>query len=430
MNHQYGSDDIHDRREPGVSFRTEVPHPKDAPNRRGAVILGGSFIVLTMARNLAKHGVRVCVLNPGICEARFSRDVSLFLKCPPWENEEALVEYLLKVAEQRCLRGWVLFATSDPYLRILSRHRSVLAGHYVVAVHRWDTVKPLYDKRRTYSLARRLGISIPDTYRPKSLDELLSLDIDFPVVLKPAISHRLWPITKRKAYRVDHRKGLRTIYERMCQIIDPSEILVQDFIPGGTANLFSFAGYFKGGKPLAGLSAKRSRQFPVEFGEFSTFVEAVNIPELKAHATRLLRSIGYTGLAEVEFMWHEKHARFELLEVNARPWAWDGLAIAAGLDLPYLAFADALGYKVPIGSTRDTAKWVYLPADLLAASSEIYSGKLTVRQYLGSLRGNLAFAVYSFADPLLFIAEPFLLLLWTLRRLIPKKGRVEVAPKQ
>ena len=390
----------------------------------GAVILGGTCIIPPVARNLAMHGVKVCVLNAEICEAQFSRYVHHFLKCPPVEDERAFVEYLLEIAEQEHLEGWVLFASNDQYLRILTRHRSLLARHYIITVPPWEIIRFLYDKRLTYSLAKETGIPIPETHRPGDLNKLLSLDIDFPVVLKPAITHRLLSTVKSKAYRAGNKQELQNLYERMCRLIGSSNVIVQEFIPGGAAALFSFAGYFKNGDPVAGLSAKRLRQYPMEFGKLSTFVEVINNPELERLATRLLRSISYTGLAEIEFMWNEKHARFELLEVNARFWAWHELAIAAGLDLPYLAFADALGKEMPVASARNGTKLIHLLTDMYVAGQEMCMGKLTVRQYFASLRDRPTFAILSLKDPLPFIVEAFFLLHRAFHKLASGKDRV------
>ena len=394
-------------------------HAHDSP---GAVILGGSFACLEAARNLDKHGVRVCVLGSATSVARFSRSVGRFVKWPRELKDEELPDFLVAMAEKCGVRGWVLFPTCDEHLRILAQHSSLLAEHFVLTTPPWETVRFLYDKRLTYTLAQKVGVPIPRTYVPGNADQLASLDVEFPVVLKPAITSRFLETTNRKAYRADNRQELQKLYAAMSQVIPPSEVIVQDFLPEPSRNLFSFAGYYRKGEPIVGLSVKRTRQLPRDFGRTSTFVVAVEIPELRELASQLLRAIHYTGLAEVEFMWNPKHARFELLEVNARLWAWHGLATAAGLDLPYVAFADALGQNPPIGAMRQGAKWVRFLTDVRAAAQEILSGTLSVRQYLTSLRGTTAFAVFSPSDPIPFIAEPFLLLLDRLNRWASKRG--------
>jgi len=404
-----------------------LSHFRDGP---GAVILGGRVNSLGAARSLAEHGVRVCVLGAVSCVARFSRSVSRFARWPPGIKAEDVADHLVKMAEKLRVRGWVLFPSSDTLLRIMAQHHSLLAEHYVLTTPPWETVKFLYDKRLTYSLAREAGVAVPRSYEPGDAGRLAVPDIDFPVVLKPAITPRFVKTSRRKAYRADNRQQLQEIYQTMSHAVGPSEVIVQQFLPDPSKNLFSYAGYFKEGEPIVGLSTKRTRQFPRDFGLHSTFVEVVDVPELGQMASQLLRAIRYTGLAEVEFMWDAKQANFKLLEVNGRLWGWHSLTIAAGLDLPYVAFADALGQKPTLGTVRSGTKWVRLLTDVQAAAQDIRAGSLGVRDYLTSLRGTTAFAVLSVSDPVPFIAEPFLTLLRRLKKLASTFRRLWTCPEQ
>jgi len=371
----------------------------------GAVIVGGHFSSLGAARNLAKHGVPVYVLDSGVCVSQFSRHVTRLFKCPPISDEAEFVDFLLQLAVNANLRGCVLFPSDDECVRIFAQHRDRLSDYYLVTTPSWDVVKFLYDKRLTCLLAKERAIPVPETYNPDSVDGLVSLNLDFPVVIKPAISPHLSSVTKKKAYRANDMQELVDLYEMMAAIMDSSEILIQELIPGRAENLFSFVGFFRDGVTVAGLSARRPRQHPMEFGRASTLAETVNIPELEPLATNFLGGIGYSGLAEVEFMYDEKDARFELLEVNPRIWGWHTIAIRAGLDLPYMAYADAVGKEFTIGPVREDVKWVRLVTDIPTAILEILAGRLTVRQYLASISGDTEFAVLWLSDPLPFVAD-------------------------
>ena len=92
----------------------------------GAVILGGSFHSLGAARNLAKHGVPVCIMDSGACISRFSRAVSCQIDCPPADDEEEYVHFLLSAAEDENMGGWVVFPSTDETVRILARYRDRL----------------------------------------------------------------------------------------------------------------------------------------------------------------------------------------------------------------------------------------------------------------------------------------------------------------
>lgn len=384
------------------------------------MIIGGGFHSLGAVRNLAKYGVPVCVLNDGPCVSQFSRYVRQqkgrrcqecrkgFARCPSFDDEAAFVDFLVQFAVDNRLDGWVLFPSTDDSVRILAQHWERVRAHYLMTVPSWETIQFLYDKRLTHRLASERGVPVPMTCTPKDLDELLSLDLDYPLVIKPTVSKHFMAATKKKAYRADNRDELTSLYRKTAEIMDPSEILIQELIPGRAESLYSYVGFFENGMPLAGLSARRRRQHPMEFGRASTYVETVNLPELERLATQLLTGIGYTGLAEVEFMYDSKDGRFEFLEVNPRIWGWHTVAIRAGLDLPYMAFAHAAGKTAPAGSARENVKWVRLVTDIPTAASEILSGRLTVGQYLKSMSGDIEDAVLSIRDPLPFIADLFL----------------------
>ncbi len=411
------------RRYRGVSPRRRVfPRAGEAEtgsvsSEPGALIAGGHFLGLGAARNLTRHGVPVCVLDSAPCVAQVSRQIRRFMRCPPTgsaEDEAAFLDFLVQLAAREGMQGWVLFPSTDDHVRIFAQQHERLSC-YRLTTPPWEITEHLYDKRLTHRLAASRGVPMPRTCTAASAGELAAVDLRFPVVLKPAITGHLMSVTKKKAYRADDRGEMLAIYEMMAGIMDPSEILIQDLIPGRAEKLYSYAGFFKDGAPVAGLAARRPRQHPMEFGRASTFVEVVHAPELEELAARLLGGISYTGLAEVEFMYDDRDARFELLEVNPRIWGWHTIAIRAGLDLPYYAYADAVGLDV-LGEIarlarplRSDARWVRLVTDVPTVLSEIARGRLSVRQYLASMSGNLEFAVpWSLRDPLPFLADVLL----------------------
>jgi predicted ATP-grasp superfamily ATP-dependent carboligase len=384
---------------------------KEGGHGPAALLVGGPFNALGAARNLAAHGVRVYVVDHEPCVTRFSRHVRRFYKSPPPAREVEFIDFLVALARQDGVGGSVLFLSDDARFEVVARHRERLAEHYRVTVPPWEMIKFLYDKRLIWHLAEEVGVPIPGTANPRSVEELDALELGFPVVLKPAITTHLSSATKKKAYRADDKEELFRTYEMLAAIIDPREILVQELIPGRAEKLYSYAGFFRRGSVVAGFAARRPRQHPMEFGRASTFVEVVKVPELEGLSERLLTRIDYTGLAEVEFMYDGRHERFELLEVNPRLWGWHSIALRAGLELPYLAYADALGqdHGEWIPENGERVKWIRLLTDVPTAAVEIAGGRLSLRDYLTSLSGDVEWAVLSLDDPLPFIVDLALL---------------------
>src|SRR6185437_6465696 len=98
---------------------------------------------------------------------------------------------------------------------------------------------------------------------------------------------------KAKAWRADNLTQLRTLYEKALELIDPAEIMVQEVIPGGGTQQFSYCAFFRDGHAIGKMVVQRRRQHPLEFGRASTYVETVDIPILEELSERFLRAINY-----------------------------------------------------------------------------------------------------------------------------------------
>lgn len=385
-------------------------------HKPGAIIIGGHYLSLGAARNLASSGIPVCVVDSEVCVAQFSRRVRQTFRGPPVDDETAFVAFLSELARQAGLHDWVVFASTDQAVRVLAQNHERLSQFFRLTTSPWEIVQHFYDKRLTHRLALEQGVPTPETFNPGSEAALAALPLAYPVVLKPAITTHLSTVTKKKAYRADNPTELLERYRLMASIMDPAEILVQDLIPGRAETLYSYGGLFHDGRPVAGVAARRPRQHPMEFGRASTLVETIDCPELERLARRLLAGTGYSGLAEVEFMHNRRHSRFELLEVNARIWGWQSIAGRAGVNLPHLAYAQALGQATTPGSPQAGVKWVRLITDTPTALGEMREGRLSVGQYVRSLRGKKEFAVLSASDPLPFVMELLLIPYYARRR--------------
>jgi predicted ATP-grasp superfamily ATP-dependent carboligase len=386
------------------------------PRKTGAVIIGGDFQGLGILRSLARQGVPICLLDRGACIARFSRYKKRFISCPDVREGALFFNFLKDLAVRGNLDGWIIYPNDDETVHFLAKYKERLEEHYRVPMPSWDVVKFAYEKRLTYELAQRCGIAIPQTFYVADLQELEQLSLEFPVIIKPSIKDHFYPTAKRKAIRVDDKRELAQEFEKAASIVDSSEIMIQELIPGGPDHLFSVGSLCRDGRILARVVARRTRQHPMDFGHATTYAETVDIPELEEIAQKILEAMGYYGLSEVEFMLDPRDGRYKLIEINARPWGWHTLAIGAGVDLPFLLYRDMLGEGVAADGFERNAKWIRLTTDIPTAMGEIFGGRMKLADYLGSLGGKKQFAVLSMRDPLPFFMELVMLpYLWKKR---------------
>jgi predicted ATP-grasp superfamily ATP-dependent carboligase len=98
-----------------------------------------------------------------------------------------------------------------------------------------------------------------------------------------------------------------------------------------------------------------------------------------------------------------------MIEPNiGRPVTRIGLVEKAGVPILYAMYRDALGMSLPsdVMQRHTGVKWISIVNDTLSAIAYYRKKQLTVRQWLESLSGVKAFAVFSLRDPLPFIFQP------------------------
>jgi D-aspartate ligase len=385
-----------------------------AANKPGAVVIGGDYQGLGIVRSLGRHGIPVCVIDDERSIARYSCYLTFARRVASLRGAEETVEQLMNLGRTMSLQGWVLYPTRDETVAALSQYRTELAEIFRVPSPPWETIECLWDKRKTYQLAEKLGIPTPRTWYTNSARDLEQVDGSFPVAVKPAIKEHFVYATKEKAWRADSPAQLRELYQQASQLVPPDEIMIQDLIPGDGACQYAYCSFFKQGNSLASLVACRRRQHPHDFGRASTYVETVELPLLEEYAQRFLRAINYYGLVEVEFKRDPRDQQYRLLDVNGRTWGYHTIGRRAGLDFPYLLFADQMQQSVQPAKGKAGVRWIRVLTDLPSGVVGILGGHLDLSTYVRSLFQWQEEAVFSMDDPLPGLAEvtlvPYLLM--------------------
>ena len=396
--------------EPIATSRAEPSaHGSGFPATAGAVVIGGDYQGLGIVRSLGRHGVPVCIVDDEHSIARYSRYATHAVFAPDLRDESRTVEALLDTGRRLNLQGWVLFPTRDETVAALSRHRSRLEEVFRVPTPGWSTIECAWDKRETYRLARELGIPTPQTWHADNVDQLRTLDVRFPVAIKPAIKEHFFYATKAKAWRANNWAELEDLYARAVAQVGPAEVILQDLIPGDGRQQFAYCAFFGKDGSIGSMVVRRARQHPPEFGRASTFVETIENESLEVMSARFLKAIDYYGLVELEYKCDPRDGQFKLLDVNARTWGYHSLGFSAGVDFPWLLFCDQLGLPFERRRSAPDISWVYLSTDLPTALSEWVRGRLHLGEYLRTLWSANTEAVFSVQDPMPAIAELLLL---------------------
>jgi D-aspartate ligase len=380
-----------------------------AANRAGAVIVGGDFHGLGIIRSLGRHGVPLCVVDDEYSIGRFSKYTTFTVGAPNLRNEKDTIAFLIEMGHRKKLQGWVLFPTRDEHVAAFSRHKQALSQVFRVPTPDWEITKWAWNKWNTYSLAQKLGIPIPRTWCPRTVEEIDQIDAEFPLAIKPSVKEDFFYATKAKAWRAENRDQLKRMFERASGHVGSNEVLVQEIIPGDGTRQFSSCVFMKNGIVLGSMEAQRWRQHPPEFGRAATFVESIDLPVVEELTLKFLRAINYYGLAEVEYKLDPRDGKYKLLDVNARTWGFHALGSPAGVDFSYLLYADQIGDPVVTCRGRSGVGWIRMVTDLPTSMGDIWAGRLTPKAYLGSLMDFKIESVFSSEDIIPTLAELALL---------------------
>ena len=366
----------------------------------GGVVIGGGCQGLGIARSLGRRGIPVCLVDDETSVARASRFVQDAVRVRSLRTDQALLDALALASGKLCLSGWVLYPTREENVAGIAANRDVLRREFRVPTPGLCSVQYAWDKREVYGLAERLSIPIPRTWFPQSEEDLGTIEVDDPVVLKPAIKEHFFYTTRAKAWRANTRAELLAAFRRATKIMPASEVIVQEMIPGGGEQQYAYCAFFRDGRPVASMTVRRWRQHPSDFGVASTYVETISLAELAKPSCRFLAAIGYYGLVELEYKRDPRSGEYKLLDVNARTWGYHSIGRAAGVDFPYLLFRDQIGAPAPEVHATPGVRWIRLSTDVPNALRDIWMGRLRPGEYVRSLRGLHTEAVFSVNDPL------------------------------
>ena len=375
----------------------------------GAIVIGGEHPGLGIARSLGRRGIPICIIDDQHSVSQFSRYTTRVVRVKDLRNEQNAVDNVMEIGQRYGLKGWVLFPTRDETVAAFSRHRDRLAEFFRVTTPAWETVRWAWDKKNTYDRAAELGIPVPQTYNVLTEEGLAGLYNRLPLAIKPAVKENFFYATGDKAWRAETPEQLHYLFRKATDQIRPEEVLIQEIIPGSGLQQYSYCAFFRDGIAQATLVARRLRQHPREFGRAATYVETIEHPEVEELSERFLKAINYYGLVEVEFKQDPRDGQLKLLDVNARTWGFHSLGVPAGVDFPYLLYADQVGRSVESSRAKAGVGWLRAVTDVPTVASDLWARELSLRSYLKSLRNTRTESVFCLRDPLPTVAEVLML---------------------
>ncbi|MHC4714161.1 MAG: carboxylate--amine ligase, partial [Planctomycetota bacterium] len=271
------------------------------------------------------------------------------------------------------------------------------------------------DKAEIVKVARKLGIGVPETYEPKSEEEVRSIAsrVSYPCVVK-------------------YRRGTGSLGIRYARspeelvaywgtpahdsdiVFDDPKPIIQEYFSGVITDVCCL---FRDGKPRAAEVHQRIKTYPPSGGWGVSYL-TVDMPELKEKGLRLLEEVGWHGPGLVEFKVDPRTGAEKLMEVNTRFWGGLDVSYRAGVDFAWLTCRLAVEGDVdPVWDYRVGMRYRFMFSSELKstlAGDDRFAGML---DYL-TLRRGTHYEVW-LSDPLPYLVSAGLTLYRAGRRLVP-----------
>ncbi len=404
-----------------------------------AVLLNTSFPnSLGVIRSLGRRGVPIVAVDRQLGMAMYSRYVRRRIIVPrdvlnripsgaPFLPRERLpADWLLGQLESLELpAGSAIIPTTDVTLHFAASHHERLSKRFSVACPPWEQLQTLWDRQSCWKLAQHLGIAVPKSYNPASIQEFEDLvaGLDFEerswmIRVDPWSSEPISDsgnLTRPGGNSATLLLHCREHWQKLGRIPEIVEI-----IPGPSESCIAVTMVIApDGTPLGSYSTRRLEVLPYYESrardEFhpggNVFCETRRDQEAIDCAHRLVREAGFYGAATIEFRRRWTDDRLFLIKVDPHPVNSNALSGVIGQDQ-----AEAL-YELLTGVTLrrpakypDGVAWIWIRAYLHAILR--WRLRMPIHRQAASLIRRVP-NIKAYGDASLHDPKPFLVTVWS-----------------
>jgi D-aspartate ligase len=356
---------------------------------------------LGIIRSLGRLGVPVYArVEDRVAPAAMSRYLSgAFI----WENvrpdADPLMSWMATVGE-RLGRRTILVPTDDLAAAFVAEHAEALDKWFLFPKSPRGLPRRLANKKDLYFLCRSMGMPCPETVFPSSVEDVHEFieRATFPVVVKPAEA-QLLPVGFRRVSIAHTATELLAIY-RQAESQESPNLILQEHIPSSCAEDWVFNGYCNPKTDcFVVFTGRKLRSYP-PFAGFATLGAPVQNEPLNEQSKMLLRTIGYSGVMDIDYRLDKRDGQYKLLDLNPRVGAnFRMFEDRAGLDVVRALHLDLTGRSVRQLPMVEDRTFIVESYDLLASLGYMRRGGLTVRAWWQSLKGSREFVWFHWDDP-------------------------------
>lgn len=382
-----------------MSNSIPVTNVQKTSSMNKVIVIGCSLTGYAVIRALANKDIYIVAMTYAKRDvAQLSRYVSEVVLCPAPEDEEQFVGLLIKNADR--WGGALILETADSAAIALSKTKEILSKYYRIATPDWSVLSIFVEKEKTYALAKEHNIPHPKSISLSGWKDINSIsEILYPCILKPVRSFEFTSRFHVKNFEVHNDRELKEKY-KLCLDAGQSMIL-QEIIPGPDENLYKMQGYVNSqGKLVGKFFYRKLRQNPPQFGIARVGISTDSYPEVERLTEELLYRANYRGYFSNEFKMDPRDGQLKLIENNCRMPRSGMLAIACGVNFPWLIYEDlVLNQQSDVTQYKTGTYWIDFWSDISNSLFRRNEEEIRLRDYIAPyFSRNKVFADLNFHD--------------------------------
>jgi len=280
----------------------------------------------------------------------------------------------------------ILIPTSDEQAVWVADNRSSLREVFQFPYQHAGLANSLCNKNRMQAMARHNGVPTAEWTVPKSKQDVLDYleTATYPVMVKATDAERLRVRVGGTKFLVHDPDDLLDLYSRAVECGE-ANLLFQEYIPGED---WMFNGYFnQNSECLFGITGRKIRRFPARTGVTSLGICSRN-DTVEKMTVDFMKAIGYQGILDIGFRKDQRDGLYKVLDVNPRIGCTFRLFTSfEGLDVARALYLDLTQQPVPRAQSIEGRRWIVEDFDAFSSLSAWIGGTLSLKEWVGSLRG-------------------------------------------
>jgi D-aspartate ligase len=354
-----------------------------------AVIYHGGYGAVAVARTLGRLGVPMYLIaqegtsTPVWFSRHWQKKTRWDFSRPEEETLAFLRDYGAKLQSKYGARA-ILLTLADWVATFIEQNSKHLQEHFLFPQSERPVIHDLLNKWEMHRLAAEHGIPTSPTVLPSSRDDVEEFveTAGFPIVMKAADPYLPDPPSKKI---VDSRQELLDEVDRQAAR-GPLNTVLQAYIPGDADSVWMCNGYF-GSDPERDVvfTGKKLRQ--VSATGIASLAICLPNETVEDQTRQLMNGVGYRGCVGIGYRFDRRDGLYKLLDVNARvSGVFRLFAGTNDMDVVRVCYLDLTGQDVPETALQPGRKWM-LEDDILAALRDVKDGRLSISDWMRSVRG-------------------------------------------